>query len=72
MAFGGFSGWVHLDVDEIVAETPDALLIRFEDGDREEWIPKRQIADADQYSQGDQNFTVSITEWIANKKDIEE
>jgi len=61
--------WVHLDVKRIVRETPKAFLLMLEDGS-EHWIPKNQIADPDNYDQGDENCTVSISEWIAQQKDL--
>lgn len=64
------AGWVHLDFEEILRETDKALLVRFEDGE-EHWIPLSQIADSDDYSEGDVNGTISITEWIANEKGLE-
>jgi len=65
----GASQWVHLDVDEIVRETADAFLIRYRDD--EIWIPKSQVADAGDYQEGDENLTLSVTEWIAKKKNLE-
>ena len=63
------SNWVHLDVDEIVSETDNAflLLISYE----EIWIPKSQISNPNDYSKGDKNCTISITNWIAKQKGIE-
>lgn len=61
--------WVHLDVEEIVRETDKALLLRLDDGE-EVWIPLTQIADADDYHEGDTNCTVSVTEWIAEQKGL--
>jgi hypothetical protein len=63
------SNWVHLDVELIVRETDKALLLRLEDGE-EVWIPLGQIADADSYSAGDTNCTVSVTRWIAEQKGL--
>jgi hypothetical protein len=60
--------WVHLDVEEVVAESENAFLLRI-DGE-EVWIPKSQIADADSYSRGDVDATVSISAWIAEKKGL--
>lgn len=62
------SNWIHLDVERIAAETDNAFLCVV-DGD-EHWIPKSQIADPETYSDGDENCTISITEWIANKKGL--
>ena len=65
----GASNWVHLDVEEIVRETDKAFLVRLEDGE-EVWLPKGQISDAQDYSEGDTNCTLSISEWIANEKGL--
>ncbi len=62
------SRWVHIDVDEIRRETEKAFLIVIED--EEYWLPKSQIADADNYNQGDTDCTMSITEFIAGEKDL--
>ena len=63
------SRYVHLDVEEILRETDKAFLLLVEG--EEIWIPKGQIANPGDYSEGDSNCTVSITEWIANQKGIE-
>lgn len=65
----GASNYVHLEVSEIKRETDKAFLVVLEDG-AEHWLPKSQIADADDYSEGDTNCTVSITEWLAGEKGI--
>jgi hypothetical protein len=62
------SNYVHLDVELIVQETDDALLLRVDGEDY--WIPKSQIADVGDYAEGDENATVSISEWIAGKKGL--
>lgn len=64
------SRWVHLDFEEILNGTDKAFLIRFND-DVEEWIPCSQIADVDDYTVGDTDGTVSVTEWIAREKGLE-
>lgn len=64
------SGWVHVDVEKIIRETGAAFRARLSDG-REVWLPFSQIADADAYAEGDENVTLSITEWIAEQKGIE-
>lgn len=64
------SNYVHVDVKVVVAETDAALLLRFDhDGDEyAEWFPKSQMADPGSYAEGDQDVTVSVTEWIWNQK----
>jgi hypothetical protein len=64
------SRWVHLDFEEILAETEKALLVRF-DEDCEEWIPLSQVADPDEYHAEMGAGTISITEWIAKQKGFE-
>lgn len=63
------SNYVHLDNVDIIKETPAAFLCRI-DGELERWIPKSQIADAEDYKEGDHGASMSITEWIAEKKGI--
>ena len=63
------SRYVHLNVEKIEHETATAFLLRLED-DSEYWIPKSQIADPDDYEEGDENCTVSVTEWIAAQKGL--
>jgi len=65
----GASGWVHLDVLLIVRETDKALLLRLESGE-EVWVPKSQVSDPGDYAEGDENCTVSVTEWFAEKEDL--
>lgn len=65
----GQSQFVHLEECRIVRETDAAFLIEH-DGE-EHWIPKSQIADPDTYEAGDEDVTVSVTEWIAKQKGIE-
>jgi hypothetical protein len=63
------SRWVHIDVDRIEQETDAAFLL---DIDGEEiWVPKSQVADARDYVKGDENVSMSITEWIARQKGLE-
>lgn len=65
----GASSWVHVTVEKIERETNAALLLLI--GGRRHWVPKSQIADPDTYAVGDQDVTVSLTEWIAQEKGIE-
>jgi hypothetical protein len=62
------SGYVHLEVEEITGETEMAFFLKV-DG-QEVCVPKSQIADAKDYSVGDENCTVSVTEWIARQKGL--
>ncbi len=63
------SGYVHISVDEILRITDKAFRVLL-DGE-EIWLPSSQISDAGDYSEGDKDITLSITEWIANQKGIE-
>jgi len=63
------SGFVHVEVERVVSETANAFLLLI-DGS-EYWIPKSQVADPDTYERGDENVTVSMTDWIAKQKGIE-
>ena len=65
----GFSGFVHLTVAEVVEETDKAFLFRLRDR-RSVWIPRGQVADPENYTKGDTNCSVSITDWIADQKNI--
>ena len=68
----GSSNYVHVDVDEIVRVTDKALLVRIDD--EQIWLPLSQIADAGDYDfqAGDQELSLSVTEWIAREKGLEE
>ncbi len=69
----GASGFTHLEIKEITQETDKCFLCVITKADDieldkwEEWIPKSQIADADNYSKGDKNASMSVTDWIAEK-----
>lgn len=65
------SNYVHIDVELIQAETDKAFLFLLEDGELV-WCPKNQVADYETYSKGDTNITVSITEWIARQKGLDQ
>lgn len=62
------SNWIHLDNVKILKETEKAFLIEIEEG--QFWIPRRQIADPDDYGEGDEGVSMSISEWIAEMKGI--
>ena len=63
------SNWVHVDVDQIKRETENSFLVVI-DGE-EIWLPKSHIEDSDDYVAGDADVCMSITQWIANKKDLD-
>lgn len=62
------SNYIHLDDVKILKETDRAFLIEIEEG--QFWIPFTQISDPDDYVEGDENVSMSITEWIAEKAGI--
>lgn len=62
------SSYIHLDVERIARETDMALLLVI-DGD-ELWVPKSVIADADTYGEGDEDVTVSVQMWFAEKEGL--
>lgn len=64
------SGWVYIDVDEIVAESANAFLCRI--GDEKLWLPKSQVSDAEDYQAGDEGVTLAVTEFIARAKGLGE
>lgn len=65
----GMSNWVHVSVDLIKKETDAAFLVVI-DGD-EHWIPKSQMSDPSDYSEDDEDVTISITQFIAKEKGLE-
>ena len=63
------SGYVHLDPCDILKVTDNAILVLY-DGEKH-WLPKSQVADPDTYDAGDEEVTVSISDWLARQKGIE-
>lgn len=68
MARESSSTWVHLNVDEIEAETEKAFLLCF--GKDKVWVPKSVISDVDDYDEGDTRCTISVKEWFADKEGL--
>lgn len=62
------SRYIHLAGVNILRETDKAFLIEL-DGE-EYWIPMSQVADPEDYQEGDVDVELSITEWIAGEKGI--
>lgn len=60
------SNFTHIQVDRIKVETDKAFLVVV--GGEEIWLPKSQIADAEDYSEGDCDIELSISNWIAAEK----
>lgn len=65
----GASNWVHVTVEKVERETDAAFLLLI-DG-QQHWVPKSQISDPDVLDAGDEDVTVSLTEWIADQKGID-
>jgi hypothetical protein len=65
------SNWVHLEGCNVLRVTDKAMLVEYDDG--ELWLPLSQIdpESRDQYEEGDEDVTVSITLWLAKEKGIE-
>lgn len=64
------SGYVDLEVQVIRRETDVAFSVVLEDG-RIWWLPKSQVAHAEDYVAGDRDLTLSVTEWILEQKERE-
>ncbi len=62
------SGYVHVEVEKITGETEKAFAMTI--AGEQHWIPKSQMADPDDYEVGDEEVTVSLTEWIAEEKGL--
>lgn len=62
------SNYVHLEDVTIVKATDKAFLIEYDD--ERHWIPLSQVANPDDYEQGDEDVSISVTEWIADQKGI--
>ncbi len=66
------SGYIHIDVEEILRASEKALLCRLTDtnDNQEVWLPFSQIADPDEYYAGIKGCTISVKEWLANEKGL--
>ena len=53
------SGYLYLEVEEIVKESERAFWARFHDGEYE-WIQKAQVDDPLRYSVGDKEVTMQL------------
>jgi hypothetical protein len=62
------SNYVHLDVDLVKRITDKAMLCVIDGEDV--WLPLSQVADADSFDEGDEDCTVSVTQWIAEQKGL--
>lgn len=55
-------------MEKITGETEKAFCCIIENSPV--WIPKSQIADAEDYEAGDSGVTISVTEFIAREKNL--
>jgi len=62
------ANWVYVEVDRIVKETDKAFLCDI--GGEEVWLPKSQISDPEDYSEGDEDVGMSVTDFIAHEKGL--
>ena len=55
------------------AETPKAILVKIDtrDGKKEVWVPKSQVHDDSEIAGRDDEGTLAITEWFAEKEGLE-
>lgn len=65
----GQSNYVHLEGCRIVHKSEKAFLVEY-DGEQI-WFPFSQMANPEDYSVGDTDRTVSITEWLAFQKGLD-
>lgn len=63
------SKYVTIDFEEILEESPNALLVNIEN--EEVWIPRSQIEEGQKVDVGDCYGELSITQWIAEKKNLD-
>lgn len=63
------SRWIHLDNVTVKKVTDKAMLLVLDD-EEEHWIPISQISDPEDYEEGDEDCSISISEWIAEQKGI--
>ena len=66
----GASNYVHIEVTKILVETEKAFQLEIVGCEKNVWMPKSQIADPDDYDEGDVDVMMSVTEWIAGEKGI--
>ncbi len=64
----GQSNYVTLPNVKVKRITAKAMLVDIDD--EEVWLPLSQIADPDNYQEGDEG-SLSVTEWIAKEKNLE-
>ena len=63
--------WVHIEFVKILKMTDFAFLVKFAGHAKAQWIPLSQIEEnGKHYTEGDQNGSMCITEWIAKEKGL--
>ena len=62
------SSWVHLEGCKVLRVTDKAMLVEYSDS--EIWLPLSQVSESGQYEAGDEDVTISITEWLAKQKGL--
>lgn len=62
--------YTYVNVDEILKATPGALLLLI--GDTEEWVPRSQVEDGEDYEEGMYNQRVGIKTWLAKDRGLVE
>lgn len=63
---------VHINIEKILAETDKAFIVSLDDFEGEFVIPKSQVLDdTDDYAKGDEDCSMTITDWIADKLGVE-
>lgn len=64
----GESRYIPIVVDEVLKETDKAFLCLIEG--TQYWIPKSQMEDSENVSEGELDCEMAITEWIAQEKGL--
>lgn len=62
------SQYVEIEVEKVVKETDHAFLFQIEG--EEYWVPKSQLESEDGLVEGEEDITVSMTHFIAEKKGL--
>jgi hypothetical protein len=62
------SDWIYIEAIRIVHITESAMLVELED--QSVWLPLSQVDEVDRLEEGDENITIGITPWIAEKNGL--
>lgn len=63
------SNWEHLESCTVLRDTEKAILVEYEE--EEFWIPRSCVSEGEKYEEGDEDVTLSVSEWFW-KKHLEE